>query len=228
MSSPTAGPTEISNPAQRPITIILFGTNRNLTRTELKKTFAVKKGKLFKNKIKSKNKQDVDIVLFDRLFAVRAARPADGLFFNFESKKFVSHIYVVSQGTCIKDFAILKYGTELLGGFDVLRSELEELDEFLDAYKEIANFCIRGKNTLNSLHQQTETMTDSHHITSSKFKKLLSKSLKELEDMTYPIISLAKDKVDAWYEMHFWKDVYSSSEAVSDKPIKLAALGEAS
>ncbi|HQR85409.1 MAG: hypothetical protein B7Y59_07125 [Burkholderiales bacterium 35-55-47] len=215
MSSLTADPTEISNPAQRPITIILFGTNRNLTRTELKKTFAVKKGKLYK----ARNRHDIEIDVFDMLFAVRASRPADGLFFNYESKNSVSHIYVVDQGSCIQDFAILKYGAELLGGFDVVKSEMEDVQKVLEAYRAVASFCIRGKNSLNSLHQQTEMITDSHHITSSKFKKLLSKSVQELEDMTYPIISLAKDKVDAWYEMHFWKDVYSSSEVVSDKSV---------
>lgn len=215
MSSLTADPTEISNPAQRPITIILFGTNRNLTRTELKKTFAVKKGKLYK----ARNRHDIEIDVFDMLFAVRASRPADGLFFNYESKNSVSHIYVVDQGSCIQDFAILKYGAELLGGFDVVKSEMEDVQKVLEAYRAVASFCIRGKNSLNSLHKQTEMITDSHHITSSKFKKLLSKSVQELEDMTYPIISLAKDKVDAWYEMHFWKDVYSSSEVVSDKSV---------
>lgn len=215
MSSLTADPTEISNPAQRPITIILFGTNRNLTRTELKKTFAVKKGKLYK----ARNRHDIEIDVFDMLFAVRASRPADGLFFNYESKNSVSHIYVVDQGSCIQDFAILKYGAELLGGFDVVKSEMEDVQKVLEAYRAVASFCIRGKNSLNSLHKQTEMIADSHHITSSKFKKLLSKSVQELEDMTYPIISLAKDKVDAWYEMHFWKDVYSSSEVVSDKSV---------
>ena len=36
---------ESTNSVERPITLILFSSNRNLTRTELKKTFAVKKGK---------------------------------------------------------------------------------------------------------------------------------------------------------------------------------------
>ena len=206
---------EISNAKQKRITVILFGTNRNLTRTELKKTFAVKKGNLYK----TKNRQAMETDVFDILFAVRASRPADGLFLNHEDKKFISHIYVVAQGTCIKDFAILKYGADLLGGFDVCKSELKEVQELLEAYRAITLFFIRGKNTLNSLHKQAEMMKDSHLITSSKFKQLLSKSVRELEDMTYPIISLAKDKVDAWYEMHFWKDVYSSSEPVSDKSV---------
>ena len=224
MSSVADESTVISNSEQKRVTVILFGTNRNLTRTELKKTFAVKKGKLYK----TKNRDSFETDLFDRLFAVRASRPADGLFFNYGSKYFVSHIYVVAQGTCIKDFAILKYGTELLGGFDVLKSEMEEMEEHLEEYRAIASFFIQGKNSLNSLQQQTEMITDSHLITSSKFKELLSKSLQELNDMTNPAISLAKDKVDAWYEMHFWKDVYSSSKSVSDKPIPLAALDEAS
>jgi hypothetical protein len=134
----------------------------------------------------------------------------------------------VAQGTFIKDFAILKYGTELLGGFDICSSAWEDVQKLLEAYRAIALFIVKGQNSLNSLHQQTEMITDSHLITSSKFKELLSKSVQELNDMTYPVISLVKDKVDAWYEMHFWKDVYSSSEAVSDKPIQLAALDEAS
>jgi len=34
---------ESTNSGERPITLILFSSDRNLTRTELKKTFAVKK-----------------------------------------------------------------------------------------------------------------------------------------------------------------------------------------
>ena len=215
--------TAISNSDKKRVTVILFGTIRNLTRTELKKTFSVKKGKL-----SHVRKFSFEADVFNDLFAVRASRPTEGLFFNYESKNSVSHIYVVNQGTCIKDFAMLKYGKDLLGGFDVFKSDLEDVQKLLEAYKAIASFCIRGKNTLNSLHKQIEMITDSNLVTSSKFKELLSKSVQELEDRTYPIISLAKDKVDTWYEMHFWKDIYSSSEAVSDKPIQLAALGKVS
>jgi hypothetical protein len=71
-------------------------------------------------------------------------------------------------------------------------------------------------------------MTDSHLVTSSKLKEFLSKSVQELEGITYPIISLAKDKVDSWYDKHFWKDVSLSSEAVCDKPIHLATLRDVS
>ena len=44
--------------------------------------------------------------------------------------------------------------------------------------------------------------------------------------MTYPIICLAKDKVDEWFDKHFWKDVDLTPEAVTDKPIELSALDE--
>ena len=216
--------TEISNSNQNKFTVILFSTNRNLNRTELKKTFAVKNGKLFK----ARNRHSIATDLFDRLFAVRASSPADGLFFNYESKNSVSHIYVVAQGTSIKDFAILKYGEELLGGFDVFKSELDDVQDLLEEYRATASFCTRGKNALNSLHQQAEMMTDSHLVTSSKLKEFLSKSVQELEGITYPIISLAKDKVDSWYDKHFWKDVSLSSEAVCDKPIQLATLRDVS
>ena len=58
----------------------------------------------------------------------------------------------------------------------------------------------------------------------SAYSNLLSKSAQELNDVTYPIICLAKDKVDEWYDRHFWKDVDFSPEAVADKPIKLSSL----
>ena len=224
MSSITTDPAAISNSEQKPVTVILFSTNRNLTRTELKKTFAVKKGKLYK----ARKRHDIETDVFDMLFAVRASRPAEGLFFNYESKKFVSHTYVVAYGSCIKDFALLKYGSELLGGFDVFKSEMEELQKLLEAYRAVASFCIRGKNTLNGLQQQAEIVADSHVITSSKFKELLSKSLQELNDMTNPAISLAKDKVDGWFDQHAWKDAYSSSEAVCAKPSQSEMLDVAS
>ena len=51
-------------------------------------------------------------------------------------------------------------------------------------------------------------------------------SAQELNDMTYPIISLVKNKVDEWFERYFWKDVDLTPEAVTDKPIELSALDE--
>lgn len=212
MSSVKEESTTVSNADQKRVTIILFGTNRNLTRTELKKIFAVKKGKLYK----ARNRHDIEIDVFDMLFAVRESRPVDGLFFNYESKNSVSHMYVVAQGACIQDFAILKYGTELLGGFDVVKSEMEDVQKLLEAYRAVTSFSIRGKNSLNSLHQQTEMITDSHVITSSKFQELLSKSLQELNAMTNPIIASTKDKVDEWFEKHFWKNDHSSCKVVND------------
>lgn len=222
MSPITTDLAEISNSEQKPVTVILFGTNRNLTRTELKKIFAVQKGKLYK----TRNRHNFESDVFDMLFAVRASRPADGLFVNYKSKNFVSHIYVVAQGTCIKEFAILKYGTDLLGGFVVFKSEMEDLQKLLEAYRAVASFCVRANNILSGLQEQAETVADSHLITSSKFQELLSNSLQELNEMTNPAISLAKKNVDTWYDKHFWKDVHLSCEAVSDKPIQLSAMGE--
>jgi hypothetical protein len=224
MSSITDDSAVISNSEKKQVTVILFGTNRNLNRTELKKLFAVKRGKLYK----TRNQFDMKAEIFDMLFAVRASRPADGQLFNYDSKDSVSHIYVVDVGVCIKDFATLKYGSELLGGFDVSKSEMDEIQILLESYRAVASFCIRGKNSLNGLQLQTETIADSHLIISSKFQELLSKSLQELNDMTYPVISFAKDKVDEWFEMHFWKDVYSTNNAEGGKSIQFAALDVAS
>jgi hypothetical protein len=214
MSTASDPSTAISNSAQRQITVILFGTNRNLTRAELKKTFAVKKGMLGKA-----SKFAIEADVFDDLFAVRASRPEEGLFFNYESKNSVSHIYVVDQGTCTKEFAILKYGTELLGGFDTCTTELKELYKLLQAYGAITLLLLKGQNSLHSLHHQLKKIVDSELTNSCQFKELFSKSVQELSENTHPIISLEKDKVDEWFEMHFWKDDYSSSEAVSDKAI---------
>ncbi|PUE36794.1 hypothetical protein, partial [Limnohabitans sp. Hippo4] len=139
---------ETTNPVERPITLILFSTNQNLTRTDLKKTFAVKKGKLFHARKENASVADV----FDNLFAVRESRPAEGLFFNYKSKNPITHIYIVGQGTCVKEFAILKYGTQLLGGFEATTFELLEIKKLLEAYRVIALFCMEGKSALNRLH----------------------------------------------------------------------------
>ena len=206
---------ESTNSGERPITLILFSSNRNLTRTELKKTFAVKKGKLFR----ASKEHSYVAEVFDILFAVRASRPAEGLFFNYESKNHITHFYVVDQGTCVKEFAILKYGTQLVGGFDTCRSELLEIKKLLEAYRVIAIFCIEGRSSLNRLHQQVDEIIESKLMDPTEYSNSISKTAQELNDMTYPIISLAKDKVDDWFDRHFWKNIDSSLETVSDKPI---------
>ena len=213
---------ESTNSVERPITLILFSSNRNLTRTELKKTFAVKKGKLFHVRKEHASVADV----FDNLFAVRASRPAEALFFNYKSKNPITHFYIVGQGTCVKEFAILKYGTQLLGGFDACTSELLAIKKLLEAYRVITLFCMEGRSSLNRLHHQVDEIEDSQLMDSTAYSNLLSKSAQELNDMTYPIICLAKDKVDEWFDKHFWKDVDLTPEAVTDKPIELSALDE--
>ncbi len=206
---------ESTNSGERPITLILFSSNRNLTRTELKKIFAVKEGKLFRAKKEHASVADV----FDDLFAVRASRPAEGLFYNYKSKNPITHFYVVGQGTCVKEFAILKYGTQLLGGFDACTSELLAVKKLLEAYRVITLFCMEGRGSLNRLHHQVDEIIDSQLMDPTEYSNLITKTAQELNDMTYPIISLAKDKVDDWFDRHFWKDVDSSLETETDKPI---------
>ena len=214
---------ETTNSVERPITLILFSSNRNLTRTELNKTFAVKKGKLFQ----ARKKHPIVADLFNNLFAVRASRPAEGLFFDHKSKNSISHCYVVDQGACVKEFAILKYGKQLLGGFDFFSSELSDIHELLEAYRVITFFCMEGRSSLNRLHHQVDKIEDSQLMDLSAYSNLLSKSAQELNEVTYPIICLAKDKVDEWYDRHFWKDVDVSPEAMTDKPIQLSAVDAA-
>ena len=182
----------------------------------------MKKGKLFHVRKEHASVADV----FDNLFAVRASRPAEALFFNYKSKNPITHFYIVGQGPCVKEFAILKYGTQLLGGFDACTSELLAIKKLLEAYRVITLFCMEGKSSLNRLHHQVDEIIDSQLMDSTAYSNLLSKSAQELNDMTYPIICLAKDKVDEWFDKHFWKDVDLTPEAVTDKPIELSALDE--
>jgi len=214
---------ESMNSVERPITLILFSSNRNLTLTELKKTFAVKKGKLFHARKEYASVADV----FDNLFAVRESRPAEGLFFNYKSKNPITHIYIVGQGTCVKEFAILKYGTQLLGGFDACTSDLLVIKKLLEAYRVITLFCMESRSSLNRLHHQNDEIANSQLMDLSAYSNLLSKSAQELNDVTYPIICLAKDKVDEWFDKHFWKDRDFTLEAVTEKPIELSEMDAA-
>ena len=206
---------DISNSKQRPMTVILFSFNRNITRTELKNTLGVKKGKL----LQGRKKHATVAGLFDKLFAVRAASPAEGVFFNYQKNNSLSHIYLVDQGTCLKEFAILKYGNQLLGGFNVCISELEELQDLLEAYRKIAFSCNICINSVKALSNTFDTITNSQLIDLCKYKDLLSPFAQELNNLTCQIISLAKDKVDDWFDRHSWKDVDLTSEAVADKLI---------
>jgi hypothetical protein len=83
---------------------------------------------------------------------------------------------------------------------------------------------MEGRSSLNRLHHQVDKIEDSQLMDLSAYSNLLSKSAQELNEVTYPIICLAKDKVDEWYDRHFWKDVDVSPEAMTDKPIQLSAV----
>ena len=207
-------------PEERKATFILFSSTKKLTHLDLKKTFRVKKGKLFP--IKRKHFEEGE--LFNKLNAVRASKPNEGMYFNFNEMNVVTHIYVVDQHTCTKDFAILKYGPELLGGFDVCPSALEELSKLLEAYREIASFCGHGRYSLDELHQRSKAITNSAIQTSSKFTDLLTEAVESFEGFTQPILSLARGKVDEWFEAHYWKDVYSAVDAVDDKHKKTSGM----
>ncbi len=72
---------------QNPITLILFSTKRNLTRTELKKTFGVKKGKLLKVGRHFWDEGEI----FSKLFAIQSSSIEEGRYYDFDDKKWVTH-----------------------------------------------------------------------------------------------------------------------------------------
>lgn len=210
-------PDGTSNSVETPITVICFSLNRNPTLTELKKTFAAKKGKLFHAR---KNLVLADV--FDNLFAVRASRPSEGRFYDHKSKNFISHFYILDQAEFKKEFAILKYGTQLLGGFDCVASELKEIHDLLEAYRVVTFFCMESRSSFNRLHDQINEIEKSQLMDLSAYSNLLSKSAQELNVVTSPIICLAKAKVDEWYDKHIWKAVDLSPIALQDKSLQSA------
>ena len=200
-------------------TLILFSTSQKLTRTNLKKIFRVKKGKLFQ--IKRKHMAEGD--LFDTLNAVRFAKSEEGQYFNFDNMNPITHIYVVKQHSCTKDFALLKYGAELVGGFDVCPSQLHELAELLEAYRQVASLCGHGRHSLRGLYERSILISNTQPTKTCKFTDSLLSAVESFDDFANPIITLAKSKVDDWYESHIWQDVYSSHESKNDKLNQLAA-----
>jgi len=205
---------QLSTPvAEKKGTFILFSTTKNLTKTDLKKTFNVKKGNL----VLIKRKHIDEGYIFDQLFAIKTAAPNDGIYHNYEQDKFVTHIYSVKQNTCAKDFALMKYGAELLGGFDVCHSDLMTLTGMIESYRQIAYFCSHGKNSLKSLERQATEMSEHQIGPDTQFQNQLQDVINSIEDFSHPKLIEFKEKIDDWFESHKWKDAYSESDAQNDQ-----------
>jgi hypothetical protein len=187
---------------QKPVTLILFSTKRNLTRTELKKTFGVKKGKLLKVGRHQRAEGDV----FNKLFAIQSSSIEDGRYYDFDDKKWVTHFYILSNLSCIKDFAVLKYGEELLGGFDLSRSDAEKLQKILTTYQSYASLITSSKRMLEDLLKKASAPEIEDCLEKTKLIESLTGADHLFKNFIYPKLAVTKQEVDVWYQTHRWKD----------------------
>ncbi len=188
---------------QNPITLILFSTKRNLTRTELKKTFGVKKGKLLKVGRHFWDEGEI----FSKLFAIQSSSIEEGRYYDFDDKKWVTHFYILNNHSYIKDFAILKYGEELLGGFDLCRSDAEKLEKILTTYQSYVSLIASSKRMLEDLLKNASAPEIEDCIEKNKLIKSLTRAEHSFKNFIHPKLALTKKEIDAWYQAHRWKYV---------------------
>jgi hypothetical protein len=200
-------------------TFILFSTTDKLTRTELKKAFRVKKGRLLSTK--GKNWQVGN--LFDQLNAVKNSLPDEGKYFNFDGDKHVTHIYIVAQRSCTKTFGLVRYFDQFLGGYDVSPSALKQLEILLDEYRDVASFCGHGKGSISGLNVRANQIAQKGIGDSNKIQNLITQLKVEFDQFANPNLEKAKEKINLWREQHRWSDIDSQSSAQNDAQSQLAA-----
>jgi hypothetical protein len=140
------------------VTFILFSTQQKLTLTKLKKTSRVKKGKLFK----IRNEMYELGELFQAIQLIKDSISNDDKFFNFDGIQNVTHIYVVKSKTCTKDFAVMKFGDELIGGYDINRSDLRIFEEIRNEYVKATLKCSHSIHIIRDQKNYTSNISNSN------------------------------------------------------------------
>jgi hypothetical protein len=213
--------TEITTepPVEKKATFILFSTKEKLTLTELKMAFRVKKGRLISTK--GKNWQIGN--LFDRLFAIKNSLPDEGEYFNFDQNKKVTHIYIVAQRSCTTSFGLLKYFDQFLGGYDTSPSALEQLQDLIEEYGEVAAFSAHGKASISHLNKVANQIVQIGLGSCSKIDNLCTQLQDEVNEFAMPNLGHAKEKINLWCEQHHWTHIDSQDKAQNDLQTQLAA-----
>lgn len=215
----TAKEITTSGSKDKTATFILLSTDEKLTRTELKKTFRVKNGRL----ITIKGKYWHIGNLFDQLNAIKNSDPCRGVYLNFDSIKQVTHIYIVAQSSCTKTFGLVKYSNEFLGGYDLSQNKLEELETLLQEYREIASYCGQSKQALTQLQNNTHKVAHNGIGDSNRLQQLIKDIELEFAAFSYPNFYQALEKINSWREQHQWTDIESKGPAQNDSQGQLAA-----
>lgn len=187
---------------QKPVTLILFSTKRNLTRTELKKTFGVKKGKL----LKVGRHFWAEGEIFGKLFAIQSSSIEEGRYYDFGDKKWVTHFYILNNHSYVKDFAVLKYGEELLGGFDLCRSDAKKLENILTTYQSYVTLIASINRMLEDLLKKASVPEIEDCLEKTKLIESLTGAEHSFKNFIHPKLALTKQEVDVWYQTHRWKD----------------------
>lgn len=204
---------------EKSATFILFSTDENLTRTELNKAFRVKKGRL----ISMKGKFWQTGNLFDKLIAIKNSIPDEGIFFNFDFDRPVTHIYIVAQRSCTTSFALLKYYDQFRGGFDVSPSALEELQDLMEDYGQVASFYEFFKATFSRLNSTANEIGKKGRGVSSTIEMMCCQLEVEFTNFAKPNLELAKEKIDLWRDQHQWTHIDTTDKAQNDIQTPLAA-----
>ena len=201
------------------VTFILFSTQQKLTLAELKKIFRVKKGKLFKirNDMYELGK------LFEAIQLIKNSIPNDDKFFNFDGIQNVTHIYVVKSKTCTKDFAAMKFGNELIGGYDIKRSDLEILKEIRNKYVKATSKCSHAIHIIRDLKNHTLNISKANINLSIQLNQMVDLLRSSFYEFAKPDMEKWKKEIVQWHEKHRWEDIYSKAESINDPTEKLAA-----
>ena len=158
-----------------------------------------------------------------KLNLLKNSIPNDDKFFNFDGIQHVTHIYVVKSKTCTKNFAVMKFGDELIGGYDIKRSDLRILEEIRNEYVKATSKCSHAIHIIRDLKNHTSNISNSNTNLSIQLNEMVDLLRSSFYEFAKPDMEKWKKEIIQWDEKHRWEDVYYKAEAINDPTEKLAA-----
>jgi len=200
-------------------TFILFSTKNKLSLRDLKSTFAVTHGRLFNINRNTRWFSNV----FDKFFGIKNSDPENGIYIKLIKSQAITHLFITKPNSVTKDFGIMKYGSELLGGFDVSTDTFDELSDLVDTYVTIANFCGYEMDVLRDICNESKDVCVFDPVTPVDLINHLMHAMNSCEEFGLPKLNFARSKIDAWEQAHTWTDIYNATAAQNNDLNLIAA-----
>ena len=117
----------------------------------------------------------------------------------------------------------MKFGDELIGGYDIKRSDLRILEEIRNEYVKATSKCSHAIHIIRDLKNHTSNISNSNINLSIQLNEMVDLLRSSFYEFAKPDMEKWKKEIIQWDEKHRWEDVYYKAEAINDPTEKLAA-----